>query len=39
MAHDSAMVRVAKADATLAIFGSRGDVLRAAARFVAERKS
>ncbi len=28
-----------KADAALAIFGSRGDVLRAAARFVAERKN
>jgi farnesyl diphosphate synthase len=30
---------LAKADAALAIFGERGDVLRAAARFVAERKS
>ena len=28
-----------KADAALAIFGERGDVFRAAARFVAERKS
>jgi farnesyl diphosphate synthase len=30
---------LAKADAALAIFGARGDVLRAAARFVAERKN
>ncbi len=30
---------LAKADAALAPFGARGDVLRAAARFVAERKS
>ena len=30
---------LATADSALAIFGARGDVLRAAARFVAERKS
>jgi farnesyl diphosphate synthase len=30
---------IARADAALAIFGARGDVLRAAARFVAERKN
>src|ERR1700750_1632012 len=30
---------LAKADSALSIFGSRGDVLRAAARFVAERKN
>jgi farnesyl diphosphate synthase len=30
---------LAKADAALSIFGARGDVLRAAARFVAERKN
>ena len=30
---------LARADAALSIFGSEGDVLRAAARFVAERKS
>jgi farnesyl diphosphate synthase len=28
-----------RADAALSIFGDKGDVLRAAARFVAERKS
>jgi farnesyl diphosphate synthase len=30
---------LAKADTALSIFGAKGDVLRAAARFVAERKS
>jgi farnesyl diphosphate synthase len=30
---------LARADAALALFGARGDVLRAAARFVAERKN
>src|SRR5881394_1762572 len=30
---------LARADSALAIFGTRGDVLRAAARFVAERKN
>jgi farnesyl diphosphate synthase len=30
---------LARADAALSIFGAKGDVLRAAARFVAERKS
>jgi farnesyl diphosphate synthase len=30
---------IATADASLAIFGNKGDVLRAAARFVAERKN
>ena len=30
---------LAKADAALSIFGAKGDVLRAAARFVAERKN
>lgn len=30
---------LARADAALSVFGSRGDVLRAAARFVAERKN
>ena len=30
---------LARADAALSIFGARGDVLRAAARFVAERKN
>jgi len=30
---------LAKADAALAVFGAKGDVLRAAARFVAERKN
>ncbi|MCX7322110.1 MAG: polyprenyl synthetase family protein [Hyphomicrobiales bacterium] len=30
---------IASADASLSIFGTKGDVLRAAARFVAERKS
>jgi farnesyl diphosphate synthase len=30
---------LARADAALSLFGSRGDVLRAAARFVAERKN
>ena len=30
---------LAKADSALSIFGAKGDVLRAAARFVAERKS
>src|SRR5207302_4231545 len=30
---------LARADSALSIFGARGDVLRAAARFVAERKS
>src|SRR3954468_13383049 len=30
---------LAKADAALAMFGAKGDVLRAAARFVAERKN
>src|SRR3954464_2833905 len=30
---------IARADAALAIFGARGDVLRAASRFVAERKN
>jgi len=30
---------LARADQALSIFGSRGDVLRAAARFVAERKN
>ena len=30
---------LARADAALSIFGTRGDVLRAAARFVAERKN
>src|ERR1700750_1648006 len=30
---------LARADSALSIFGSRGDVLRAAARFVAERKN
>jgi farnesyl diphosphate synthase len=30
---------LAKADAALAMFGARGDVLRAAARFVAERRN
>src|SRR3978361_932107 len=30
---------LAKADAALSMFGAKGDVLRAAARFVAERKS
>ena len=30
---------IASADASLSIFGNKGDVLRAAARFVAERKS
>ena len=30
---------LARADAALSVFGDRGDVLRAAARFVAERKN
>ncbi|MFX8051685.1 polyprenyl synthetase family protein, partial [Acinetobacter baumannii] len=30
---------LARGDAALSIFGSKGDVLRAAAHFVAERKS
>ena len=30
---------LAKADSALSIFGAKGDVLRAAARFVAERKN
>jgi len=30
---------LARADAALSIFGAKGDVLRAAARFVAERKN
>ena len=30
---------LARADSALAIFGAKGDVLRAAARFVAERKN
>ena len=30
---------LAAADSALSIFGPKGDVLRAAARFVAERKS
>jgi farnesyl diphosphate synthase len=30
---------LARADAALSIFGARGDVLRAAAHFVAERKN
>ena len=32
-------VLIATADAALAVFGARGDVLRAAARFVADRKN
>jgi farnesyl diphosphate synthase len=30
---------LARADAALSIFGAKGEVLRAAARFVAERKN
>jgi len=30
---------LARADSALSIFGAKGDVLRAAARFVAERKN
>jgi farnesyl diphosphate synthase len=30
---------LARADSALSIFGAKGDVLRAGARFVAERKS
>jgi farnesyl diphosphate synthase len=30
---------LARADSALSVFGARGDVLRAASRFVAERKN
>ena len=37
--YEEACDLLARADQALSIFGARGDVLRAAARFVAERKN